>query len=215
MPTGQFITFEGGEGTGKSTQAKHLARRLSEKGIHVMVTREPGGSQRAEQIREVLLNGVDEKLGPLAEALLFSAARDDHMTKIIRPALRAGSWIICDRFTDSTRVYQGIGGGVSEEVLESLEDLVVGNIRPQLTVILDIPAEKGLARANARRAEGEKVDRFEVMDVNFHNTLRSAYLNIADKNPERCVVVDSSGTEAHVADAIWDIVIKKFNLNMD
>ncbi|MGH1352651.1 MAG: dTMP kinase [Methyloligellaceae bacterium] len=215
MPTGQFITFEGGEGTGKSTQAQHLARRLNKKGIHVMVTREPGGSQRAEQIREVLLNGVDEKLGPLAEALLFSAARDDHMTKIIRPALRAGSWIICDRFTDSTRVYQGVGGGVSEEVLESLEDLVVGNVRPQLTIILDIPAEQGLARAKARRSEGEAADRFEVMDVNFHNTLRSAFLNIADKEPDRCIVVDASGTEAHVADQIWSIVKKKFELNME
>ncbi len=214
MPTGKFITFEGGEGTGKSTQAKHLARRLNDKGIHVMVTREPGGSQRAEQIREVLLNGVDEQLGPLAEALLFSAARDDHMTKIIRPALRAGSWIICDRFTDSTRVYQGVGGGVAEEVLESLEDLVVGNVKPQLTIILDIPAEKGLARAHARRNKGEKADRFEVMDVNFHNTLRSAYLNIADKDPDRCVVVDAGGTEAHVSDEIWKIVKKKFQITM-
>ena len=215
MPTGNFITFEGGEGTGKSTQCKHLSRRLSDRGFHAMVTREPGGSQRAEQIREVLLRGVDDQLGPLAEALLLSAARDDHMTKIIRPALRAGSWIICDRFTDSTRVYQGVGGGVSEEVLDSLEELVVGNVKPDLTIILDMPAEDGLARANSRRGENEKADKFEVLDANFHNMLRSAFLNIADKEPDRCVVINASGTEAHVADEVWKAVKKKFNITME
>lgn len=212
MPGGKFITFEGGEGTGKSTQCQHLARRLNNKGIHVMTTREPGGSQRAEQIRETLLAGVDERLGAFAEALLFSAARDDHMTKIIRPALRAGSWILCDRFTDSTRVYQGVGGGVSSEVLDSLEELVVGNAKPDFTIILDMPVEKALSRA---RAQSGKPDRYEMMDVNYHTQLRSAFLNLADEHPTRCTVVDASGTEAYVADAVWDAVRRRFAINAE
>ncbi len=212
MPSGKFITFEGGEGTGKSTQCQHLARRLNNKGIHVMTTREPGGSQRAEQIRETLLNGVDERLGSFAEALLFSAARDDHMTKIIKPALRAGSWILCDRFTDSTRVYQGVGGGVSGEVLDSLEELVVGNSTPHFTIVLDMPVEKALNRA---RAQSGKPDRYEMMDVNYHRQLRKAFLDLAEENPTRCVVVDASGTEAYVADAVWDAVRRRFDINAE
>lgn len=215
MAYGKFITFEGGEGAGKTTQMAHLARRLENIGIDVKQTREPGGSPRAEQIREVLLNGVDERLGPMAETLLFFAARDDHLEQIIRPVLRAGGWVISDRFTDSTKAYQGAAGGVSEEVLDYLEEIVVGPTKPYYTIILDIPAKTGLARAQARREkQGAKtqqtVDRFEAMDLKFHNTLRQAFLRIATQEPERCVVINGNATEAHVADEIWQAVKKRF-----
>ncbi|MEM7618917.1 MAG: dTMP kinase [Pseudomonadota bacterium] len=212
MAYGKFITFEGGEGAGKTTQMAHLARRLENAGVDVRQTREPGGSPRAEQIREVLLKGVGKSLGSMAETLLFFAAREDHLEKTIRPFLRAGGWVISDRFTDSTRAYQGAVGGVSEEVLDYLEDIIVGSTRPYYTIILDIPAKEGLARAAARRQKDEVPDRFEAMDIDFHNKLRQAFLKIATKEPERCVVINANATEAHVADEIWKSVKQRFSI---
>ena len=211
MPSGKFITFEGGEGTGKTTQSKHLARKLMDRGLHVMNTREPGGSQLAERIRKALLTGIDERFGPFADALLFSVARDDHLTKIVRPALSAGSWIICDRFTDSTRAYQGMLGGVSSEVLVSLEELIVRNTKPDCTIILDMPAEKSLTRVKARN-NGKDSDRYDMMDVNYHKQIRDAFIDISKRDPDRCIVVDASGTQAHVANKIWQAVQNKFSL---
>lgn len=212
MAYGKFITLEGGEGAGKSTQIKHLARRLENAGIDVKQTREPGGSPRAEEIREVLLNGVDEQLGPFAETLLFFAARDDHLEKTIRPVLRAGGWVVCDRFTDSTRAYQGAVGGVSLEVIQYLEKIIVGPTQPYYTIILDISAKEGLARAQSRREQDDVADRFEAMDLEFHEKLRQAFLDIARVEPERCVVIDASATEAHVADKIWSSVKTRFGI---
>ncbi len=210
MPIGKFITFEGGEGTGKTTQSDHLARRLGNKGVHVLQTREPGGTKLAEEIRDLLLAGGHEDFGEFSEALLFSAARDDHLTKIIRPALHAGSWVICDRYIDSTSAYQGKLAGVSEELLSSLETIVVGNTMPHCTLVLDMPVEKSLTRARVN--SGKNADRYEVMDINYHKKIRDAFLDIAEDNPERCVVIDASGTESHVADKIWQVVQKKFSL---
>ena len=211
MPSGKFITFEGGEGTGKTTQIKHLARKLTDRGLHVMQTREPGGSQLAERIRKVLLNGLDERLDSFAEAVLFSAARDDHLTKIVRPSLSAGSWIVCDRFIDSTLAYQGMLGGVSQEVLDSLNELIVRNTRPHYTIILDMSVEKSLARVKARNGTKNSTQ-YDVMDINYHRKIREAFLDIAEMEPDRCVVIDASGTQAHVANKIWKAVQDRFSL---
>ena len=157
---GRFITFEGGEGAGKSTQIRHLATRLAANGISVVTTREPGGTPNAEAIRRLLLDGFAKTLGPEGEAMLFAAARTDHVDNKIRPALAAGQWVLCDRFTDSTEVYQGITGGVPMPLLRALERVSVGTTRPDLTFILDVPVDVGLARAAARIAGGT-ADRFE------------------------------------------------------
>src|SRR5947209_14619922 len=157
---GRFITFEGGEGTGKSTQAALLVKRLGTLGLGVVPTREPGGSPGAEAIRHVLLSGAAQPLGPHAEAILFAAARDDHVHQVIRPALESGRWVICDRFADSTRIYQGVLGNVDPRVIRSLERIAVGDTRPDITCILDVSAELGLKRAFRRRGEAV-VDRFE------------------------------------------------------
>src|SRR6267154_3713120 len=164
---GRFITFEGGEGTGKSTHAALLADRLKGLGIGVVLTREPGGSPGAEVIRHVLLSGVAKPLGAEAEALLFAAARDDHVRTTIEPALARGAWVICDRFIDSNRVYQGTLGNLDPNLIRALERVTVGELRPDLTFILDVPAEIGLARAGTRRA-GESADRFEAESLAFH-----------------------------------------------
>src|SRR6266853_1668087 len=164
---GKFITIEGGEGTGKSTQADLLAKKLSGMGIGVLLTREPGGSPGAEIIRHVLLSGAAKPLGPNAEALLFAAARADHLNTLIKPALRSGRWVVCDRFIDSTRVYQGIVGSVGRPFVKGVEKLTVGATEPSLTFILDLPAEIGLERARARRADAA-ADRFETEDLAYH-----------------------------------------------
>src|SRR5215207_3519430 len=161
---GRFITFEGGEGTGKSTQAAFLADRLKTYGLGVVTTREPGGSPGAEAIRHVLLSGAVQPLGSHAEAILFAAARDDHVRQLIRPSLEAGCWVVCDRFADSTRVYQGVLGNVDQRVIRSLERVAVGDTRPDITFILDVPAAVGLARAASRRGR-TAVDRFEAETV--------------------------------------------------
>ncbi|MCP8941114.1 dTMP kinase [Alsobacter sp. SYSU M60028] len=203
---GRFVTLEGGEGAGKSTQIRRLAARLAERGVAVVATREPGGSPRAEEIRAVILSGSARRLGPLAEALLFAAARADHLDVTIRPALARGAWVVCDRFFDSTRAYQGARGGVDASVLAALDRIVVGETRPDLTLVLDLPAELGLARAHARRGAAEPVDRFEAEDLAFHEALRRDFLAIAAAEPARCVVVDASGGEDEVAEAVWRAV---------
>src|SRR5947208_10683615 len=199
---GRFITFEGGEGTGKSTHATLLAERLKSAGIGVMLTREPGGSPGAEVIRHVLLSGVAEPLGVEAEALLFAAARGDHVRNTIEPALVEGVWVICDRFIDSTRVYQGALGHLDPRFIRALERITVGSLKPDLTFILDVPAEVGLARAKKRRGEGQ-ADRFEGESIEFHQQLREAYLALATREPDRCVVIDTTEPRVSVAMQIW------------
>src|SRR5262249_13798158 len=205
---GQFITIEGGEGTGKSTQAELLAQRLRALAIGVVVTREPGGSAGAEAIRHVLLSGAAKPLGPVTEALLFAAARDDHVRTVIRPALAQGQWVICDRFIDSTRVYQGVLGEVDPKLIHGLERLMVGEAMPNLTFILDLPAEIGLKRAAGRRGK-KKADRFETEQIEFHTRLRDAYRKIAENEPRRCVLVDASQPKSKVADVIGSAVNKR------
>jgi dTMP kinase len=208
---GRFITFEGGEGTGKSTQVKVLAARLKKFGLTIVTTREPGGSPGAEAIRHVLLSGAAKPLGAYAEAILFAAARDDHLHQTIRPALEQGRWVICDRFADSTRIYQGVLSNVDRRLIERLERITVGDTRPDLTVVLDVPAKLGLARA-ARRRGAEAADRFETETLEFHEKLRQAYLELAEHEPDRCVVVDGSGEPDIVADAIWAVVHQRLRL---
>jgi dTMP kinase len=207
---GRFITFEGGEGSGKSTQAGILANRLSRAGRPVLATREPGGSPAAEEIREVLLSGQVAPLGPLAEAVLFSVARADHVETAIKDALQEGAWVVCDRFMDSTRAYQGATAGVPRGIINALERLTVGALAPDVTFILDIPAEEGLARAQAR-AEGTEPDRFEGQELMLHERVRRAFLDIADEEPGRCVVVDASQPEAMVAEDVWETVLQRLN----
>jgi dTMP kinase len=202
---GKFITFEGGEGTGKSTQAAMLALRLESSGIGVQLTREPGGSPGAEIIRHVLLSGAAKPLGADVEAMLFAAARDDHVQCTILPALQSGKWVVCDRFADSTRVYQGVLGRVDQKLLNVLERVSMGELAPNLTVILDLPVQVGLDRAKLRRGDA-KADRFEGEGAEFHKKLREAYLAIAAREPDRCVVVDASAAKEVVANAIWEVV---------
>jgi len=200
---GRFITFEGGEGSGKSTQIRRLAERLRESGQAVVLTREPGGTEMAEQIRSFILSGAAEHLGPEAETMLFAAARADHVDRLIRPALERGDWVLCDRFIDSTRAYQG-SDGVDSVLLDSLEKIAIGSARPDLTLVLDLPVEIGLARA-ARRRSGEAgpADRFERETVERHERRRQLFLAIAAAEPDRCLVIDANQTQDIVADAIW------------
>jgi dTMP kinase len=210
---GKFITFEGGEGTGKSTQASLLALRLASLGIGSQLTREPGGSPGAEVIRHVLLSGAAKPLGPEAEAMLFAAARDDHVQQTILPALNAGKWVICDRFADSTRVYQGVVGAVDQRFINALERVSIGDLRPDLTLVLDVPVELGMRRAAGRR-RGKKPDRFEAEKVEFHQKLRGAYLALAAREGERCVVIDARAQKKVVAQRIWDTVRARLDLGV-
>ncbi|MGZ8309795.1 MAG: dTMP kinase [Rhodoplanes sp.] len=206
MP-GKFITFEGGEGTGKSTQASLLAGRLKGLGnIEVVLTREPGGSAGAEVIRHVILSGAAKPLGPDVEAVLFAAARADHLDQVIRPALERGAWVVCDRFVDSTRVYQGALGQVDPRLLRGLERVTIGAAVPDLTVILDIAPEIGLQRARSR---GANADRFENEGQDFHEQLRAAYREIAAREPGRCILIDADAAEGKVAEEVWDAVRRR------
>src|SRR5665213_2346953 len=202
---GRFITFEGGEGSGKSTQIRILAERLDAAKLRAIVTREPGGSPGAEIIRHLLLSGMGKLLGPDAETLLFAAARDDHVRTVIQPALNQGVWVLCDRFSDSTRVYQGRLGNVPPGVLNAMERVTIGNLKPDLTVILDVPVEIGMQRAAARRGTGTP-DRFEAEDVKFHQELREGYKQIAAAEPQRCVLIDATADPATVAANIWAVL---------
>jgi dTMP kinase len=202
---GKFITFEGGEGAGKSTQAAMLAHRLESLGVPVLLTREPGGSPGAEIIRHVLLSGAAKPLGPDAEAMLFAAAREDHVKCAIEPALGAGKWVVCDRFADSTRVYQGALGQVDQRLIRGLERVSIGDLVPDLTLVLDLPVEAGRKRQKRRRREGQP-DRFEAENMEFHKKLRQAYLALAAAEPQRCVVIDAKGSQQKIARQIWSAV---------
>jgi len=204
IKTGKLITLEGGEGAGKSTQVSILANRLTQAGHQVIATREPGGSPAAEEIREVLLSGKAKSFGAFAEALLFSVARQDHVNTVINDALAKGSWVISDRFLDSTRAYQGVSGGVPQPVISALERLTLKGLTPDLTIILDLPVEEGLRRAAKRPGNGP--DRFESENLAQHERIRKAFLDIAEEEPNRCVVIDASKPEALVAEDVWEAV---------
>jgi dTMP kinase len=205
---GKFITFEGGEGTGKSTQAGLLANKLESLGLGVLLTREPGGSPGAEIIRHVLLSGAAKPLGADAEAMLFAAAREDHVRCTIEPALAAGKWVVCDRFADSTRVYQGALGQVDRRLIKGLERVSIGDLLPDLTLILDVPVDVALERLALRRGDAVP-DRFEAENVEFHEKLREAFRALAADEPERCVIIDASVPRVQVAKDIWDTVQAK------
>jgi dTMP kinase len=206
---GRFITFEGGEGSGKSTQIRALAERLDAAKLRAIVTREPGGSPGAEIIRHLVLSGVGKLLGPDAETLLFAAARDDHVHSVILPALNQGIWVLCDRFSDSTRAYQGRLGHVAPAVLNAMERVTIGDLKPDLTIILDVPVEVGMQRAAARRGSGTP-DRFEAEDIKFHQELRDAYRQIATEAPGRCVLIDANTDTATVAAGVWAALRDRF-----
>jgi dTMP kinase len=189
---GRFITLEGGEGAGKSTQARRLAAALREAGVDVVETREPGGSPGAEEIRRLLTTGEPHRWSPMAETLLHFSARADHVRRTIRPALEDGRWVCCDRFADSTMAYQGYGHGVDRGFIGMLATAVLGDLRPDLTLVFDIPVEQGLARA-AKRPGQE--DRYEKMDRKFHEALRLGFLEIAANEPQRCAIIDAAGNE--------------------
>ncbi len=208
--SGLLITFEGGEGAGKSTQISLLADHLRAGGFDVVVTREPGGSAGAEAVRHVILSGAAEAYGPAMEALLFAAARSDHIDQKIRPALDAGQIVLCDRFIDSSRVYQGISGNLDPQFMHSVERIAVAGTLPDLTFILDIPADKGLTRAGLRRGS-DVADRFEKETIATHEARRQAFLAIARDEPQRCKVIDADRpVEAISADiaALADRLVK-------
>jgi len=215
VSAGCFITLEGGEGAGKSTLARALAERLQSRGLKVDLTREPGGSPKAEAIRETILSGQVKRHGPFVEALMFAAARIDHIDRRIRPALLRGDWVICDRFIDSTRVYQGALGRIEPGLLDELEQVTIDGLTPDLTLILDLDPAAGLMRAARRRRPGEASDRFESEALDFHTRLRQAYLAIAADEPERCVVLDAALPPDTLAQAAWEALSQRLPIPQD
>lgn len=209
MTQGRFITLEGGEGAGKSTQISRLAGDLETLGVDVVCTREPGGSTGAEHIRALLVEGDVGRWQPMTEALLHFAARADHVDKVIRPAVDAGKWVLCDRFADSTLAYQGYGHGLGPETIHDLYRLVLGDFRPDLTIILDLDVEIGLGRA-ADRAGVE--DRYERMNVDFHQRLRDGFLAIAKAEPERCAVIDAGLAADDVYAVLREVVSERLGV---
>lgn len=210
MTQPRFITLEGGEGAGKSTQARALRARLEALGHEVVLTREPGGAPGAEAIRHLLVTGDTGRWTPLGETLLHFAAREDHLAHTIRPALARGAWVVSDRFVDSTFAYQGGAQGVGADTVRQLSKLVVGQDMPALTIILDLPVDIGLSRAQLRAGvDNSGEDRYERMEQAFHHTLREAFLAIARAEPERCVVIDASQSEEEVARQIWHSVTSR------
>jgi dTMP kinase len=212
-PPARFVTFEGGEGVGKSTQVKHLLAKLNKSTIQAIRTREPGGTPKAEAIRSFILQGKSEAWGAGAEAVLFAAARLDHVNQLIAPTLASGKWVVSDRFHDSTRAYQGLTGGVNEKLIRGLEDLALNGHQPDLTIVLDMDPSVAFARVTKRGVEtalAQTGDRFEKEDIEWHGRLREAFLEIARKNPTRCVVVDAEQDEDKLEAEIWDIVTTRF-----
>jgi dTMP kinase len=209
MARGRFITVEGGEGAGKSTQVGLLAGALERIGITVQCTREPGGSPGGETIRRLLLDGAGDRWDAISEALLLTAARRDHVTRLISPALDRGVWVISDRFADSTVAYQGFGRGMPLADIALLQRAAVGDFVPDLTLILDVPVPLGLARAAQRRADP---DRFERLDPAFHERLREGYRHLAEGDPGRCVLIDATADAETVHGAIVDAVARHFAL---
>ena len=212
---GRLITLEGGEGAGKSTQIGLLAEAIRKAGLDPVVTREPGGAPGAETIRKLLVEGDVYRWLPMTEALLHYAARIEHVRTTIEPALSAGRWVVCDRFADSTVAYQGYGHDLGAETVYRLHRLTLGDFQPDLTVILDVPVETGLARAGGRHAGGNaREDRYERMDKAFHQRLRDGYLDIARRNPERCAVVDATKNEKAVHEWIRTLVHNRLGLKL-
>jgi len=211
VSTGKFITFEGGEGTGKSTQVALLAAALRAAGIDVVTTREPGGAPGAEEIRNLLVNGAVNRWTPMSEALLNNAARSEHLDKTVFPALKAGKWVISDRFADSTLAYQGYGHGVPRKALDDLSSAVLGDFKADLTIIFDLDLETGLKRAGAR---GQGEDRYERMGHDFHQRLRQGFLQIAEAEPGRCALVDAATSIENVAAAIRTIVSQRLQVTL-
>ncbi|MFN4277475.1 MAG: dTMP kinase [Ferrovibrio sp.] len=215
---GRFITLEGGEGAGKSTQIRLLADRLAERGIETLLTREPGGTAGAEAIRSLLVTGDPERWDAMTETLLHYAARRAHVEKTVKPALRRGVWVISDRFADSTMAYQGYAGAVGREAVAALHRLVLDDFAPDLTLVLDLPVETGLARAK-QRMQGQNVqglaaaeDRYERMGREFHEKLRGAFRDIAAREPQRCRLIDADRDVESVAVALWQAVVAQFSL---
>ena len=206
---GRFITLEGGEGTGKSTQVKRLAAALAAMGLKTLTTREPGGSTGAEEIRKLMVEGEPGRWDPITETLLAYAARADHVARTIGPALLTDTWVICDRFSDSTYAYQGVGRGVERETIRRIDSAVLDDFAPDLTLILDLDVATGLARANTRAGTE---NRFEKFGPEFHEKLRQAFLDIARRNPDRCKVIDAGGTQDQVAEQILAAVTRRFQL---
>jgi dTMP kinase len=206
---GRFITIEGGEGAGKSTQVDLLVAALDRAGIAAQCTREPGGSEGAEAIRRLLLEGADERWDAIAETLLFYAARREHVTRLITPALDQGIWVVCDRFADSTIAYQGYGRGLPLAELQALHRFALGDFAPDLTLILDLPVAEGLARA-ARRSGN--ADRFERLDQAFHERLRQGFHQIAAADPQRCIVIDASADAESVHRAVLGAVVERLGV---
>ena len=207
-PGGRLITFEGGEGAGKSTQLKHLAASLKARGGAVVTTREPGGTAAAEAVRALLLGGAPDRWTPMSETLLVQAARYDHVVRVIAPALAAGEWVLCDRFSDSTRVYQGIAGELGLDLIDLLHRAIFGDLAPDLTLILDLPVAIGLARRHAAQAG----DRFEHKPAAYHERVRDGFLAVARAEPARCVVIDAAGSEGEVAARVRAAVSQRFGL---
>tara|TARA_B100000959_G_scaffold119694_1_gene125774 strand:+ start:333 stop:1022 length:690 start_codon:yes stop_codon:yes gene_type:complete len=217
---GKFISFEGGEGGGKSTQLKLLAIALQESDIDVLETREPGGSPDAELIRTLLVEGETDRWDAQTETLLHYAARRDHLNKVILPALNKGQWVLTDRYADSTMAYQGYGHGVSKKAIHGFYQFIAGNKQPDLTIILDLPAAEGLARADMRANEKaikiqQKEDRYERMGLEFHSRLRDGFLDIARKNKKRCMVIDATKSLEEIQTNIRKLVFKRFRLAAD
>ncbi len=210
MKQGRLITFEGGEGAGKSTQLKRLAVRLRDAGREVVATREPGGSPGAEAIRDLVLTGAADRWSAVTETLLMYAARRDHVERVIRPALARGAWVVCDRFADSTRAYQGAAGGAAPELIETLERCVLEATRPNLTLIFDLPVAVGLARAHARA--GSEM-RFESKGLAFHERLRGGFLAIAEAEADRCALVDADGSIEAVEARVWAAVQERLSVD--
>ncbi|MCF6368562.1 dTMP kinase [Rhizobium halophilum] len=203
--SGLFVTFEGGEGAGKSTQIRRLADVLRSRGCDVLVTREPGGSIGAEAVRHVILSGAAEEFGVRMEAILFAAARNDHVEEVIRPALAQNAIVLCDRFMDSSRVYQGVTGNLESDFLDALQRVAIHGLRPDCTIILDLPAAIGLARVRAR-SEGASLDRFEREELQTHEKRREAFLEIAASDPVRCRIVNAERDEDVIADEVLSII---------
>jgi dTMP kinase len=213
-PAARFITFEGGEGVGKSTQVKRLLVRLNRMDIEAVRTREPGGTPKAEAVRAFILQGRSESWGAGAEAVLFAAARYDHVSSLIAPSLDSGKWVISDRFHDSTRAYQGLTGGVDDKLIRGLETLALDGHQPDITFILDMDPATAFARVNNRELEKALAttgDRFEKEDLEWHRRLRQSFLAIAKANPERCVVLPAGQSEDALEQEIWDTLIRRFS----
>lgn len=208
MASGAFISFEGGEGAGKSTQIRRLAEHLSARNLEVVLTREPGGSPGAESIRDLLVNGPVDRWSPVTETLLMYAARRDHLERVITPALARGAVVLCDRFSDSTRAYQGAGGNAPASLIAALEEHVLAGAMPDLTLIFDILPALGLERASVRGGAA----RFESKGLAFHERLRAGFLEIARREPERCVVIDASATPEVVFEAVSATVTRRLAL---